>query len=84
MPSEVQSAMRPSLSPFEYGAYGTPSTIVSVAVPGPHDSSVGSDDTRSARDTGAILNCGVESNGVSSTGYSINLFCRADFQRHIK
>ena len=33
--------MRPSLSPFEYGAYGTPSTRASVVVGGPHESSDG-------------------------------------------
>ena len=56
--------------------------MVSVATPGPHDSSVGSDDTRSASDTGAILSCGGESNGDSSTRYSINLFGGAEFRRH--
>ena len=29
--------------------------MVSVAIPGPHDSSVGSDDTRSASETGAMI-----------------------------
>ncbi len=33
--------MRPNLSPFEYGAYGTPSTKASVVVGGPHISSDG-------------------------------------------
>lgn len=33
--------MRPSLSPLEYGAYGTPSTRASVVVGGPHESSDG-------------------------------------------
>lgn len=35
--------MRPSLSPLEYGAYGTPSTKDSVEVGGPHVSSDGRD-----------------------------------------
>ena len=33
--------MRPNLSPFEYGAYGTPSTKASVVIGGPHTSSDG-------------------------------------------
>ena len=55
MPSEVQSAIRPSLSPFEYGAYGTPSTRASLVMIGPHDSSDGNEDTMSARDMGAMM-----------------------------
>lgn len=38
-PSCVQSAIRPNLSPFEYGAYGTPSRVVDALISGPHSSS---------------------------------------------
>ena len=47
--------MRPSLSDFEYGAYGTPSTSESDVVGGPHDESVGSEATISVNAIGAIL-----------------------------
>lgn len=38
LPSCVQSAMRPNLSPLEKGAYGTPSSVVEVVTSGPHSS----------------------------------------------
>lgn len=55
MPSVVQSAMRPNLSPLEYGAYGTPSRVVSVEVGGPQVSSVGRADRMSTRFIGAMI-----------------------------
>jgi hypothetical protein len=39
--------MRPSLSPFENGAYGTPFRVVSDEVGGPHTSDVGRAETKS-------------------------------------
>lgn len=55
LPSVVQSAMRPNLSPLEYGAYGTPSKVVSVEVVGPHDGSDGSAANKSRRAAGAMV-----------------------------
>jgi hypothetical protein len=51
--------MRPSLSALEYGAKGTPSSIVSSDTAGPQPSVVGSADTRSRSDAGAMLLWGV-------------------------
>jgi hypothetical protein len=45
--------MRPSLSPFENGAYGTPFRVVSVEVGGPQPSVAGKASTRS-RSEGAM------------------------------
>ncbi len=50
--------MRPSLSPFEYGAYGTPSTRASVVVGGPHISSEGRDPTIEESEIGMPKFCG--------------------------
>jgi hypothetical protein len=50
----VQSAMRPSLSPFEKGAYGTPFRVVSVEVGGPQPSVAGKASTRSSNE-GAMI-----------------------------
>lgn len=47
--------MRPNLSPLEYGAYGTPSRVVSVEVAGPQPSADGRAETISASDIGAIF-----------------------------
>ena len=47
--------MRPSLSPLEYGAYGTPSRVVSVEVGGPQVSEVGRADKMSTRFIGAMI-----------------------------
>ena len=49
--------MRPSLSPFEYGAYGTPSTRASVVVGGPHVSSDGRAETIEEIEIGMLLYC---------------------------
>lgn len=47
--------MRPNLSPFEYGAYGTPFNVVSVEVEGPHESPEGSPLIISRRDSDAMI-----------------------------
>ena len=47
--------MRPSLSPLEKGAYGAPSSMLSVLVAGPQVSSAGRAATRSAIEEGAIV-----------------------------
>ena len=47
--------MLPSLSPLEYGAYGTPFNVVSVEVGGPHESSDGSAAMMSVREIGAMI-----------------------------
>lgn len=52
--------MRPSLSPFEYGAYGTPSTRASVVVGGPHVSSDGRAETIEEIEIGMLLCCALK------------------------
>lgn len=47
--------MRPNLSPFEYGAYGTPFNVVSVEVGGPQESSDGREEMISESDMGAMI-----------------------------
>jgi hypothetical protein len=47
--------MRPSLSPLEKGAYGTPESMLSAEVEGPQVSSEGRAATRSAREVEGIL-----------------------------
>ena len=47
--------MRPNLSPFEYGAYGTPFNVVSVEVGGPQESSDGRAAMMSVSDMGAMI-----------------------------
>lgn len=47
--------MRPNLSPLEYGAYGTPSNVVSDVVDGPQESSDGSAEMISASEMGAMI-----------------------------
>lgn len=47
--------MRPNLSPFEYGAYGTPFNVVSFDVDGPQESSDGRAAIISARDVSAMV-----------------------------
>ena len=67
--------MRPSLSPFENGAYGTPSSVVSVEVGGPHEGSVGNAATKSLKAAGmsilvAVLCFGVLRIVILSMRYS--------------
>jgi hypothetical protein len=53
--------MRPSLSPLEYGAYGTPSRVVSLEVGGPHESSEGRAEMISDSEIGAMITTDRES-----------------------
>jgi hypothetical protein len=54
--------MRPSLSPLEKGAYGTPLRVVSVVVGGPHVSPDGSESMISRREVGAMMSIDVSVN----------------------
>lgn len=56
--------MRPNLSPFENGAYGTPFKVVSEEAVGPHESSDGRAEMISEREIGAMIATG---NDVSCT-----------------